>query len=511
MFKKIIENRSLSRTQTLNPGCSVFGLRAALIFAIAVNFATSAFYQAQAFAGNKSQPEYKLNDNQISIYQMIEQLKDNKEDQEALRQLLLGRLKTMGVPNLPEENLNEKIKAFVDEVSARGETSTPRFPILPLDSFLYLNEEILDQKGAKNPTAISLQQSFNSIFSDECPTTDSALKDLDVNFKTGHVSNTDLSQCQKHQSTMLAKILTALALGQGQSEPIHARHENQKLPTTQNSKTVVLRDITEFFDFLIASGHVVTLKLEKTYADFIALNYKEQSVIWPVWTDTGVKTKEGQNLLIPVGHSHWSWQIRGPKIKADVLFYLGVDGAAFYSRTTMRPRWTGWSQKTIADTEHDREKVQYALQLAEGYLLRNRAEASHLMNNGYGYVGVCNDSTGLLEMALNLKLGLKSVSVFPLVRNTKIKNSFKNIGDAFDTTLNAALQALPSDLPTVEHTGQDLNEIQQRERLKRIFDMIPATSGHLADPKAKKNSVGPDIELLNDLKSAGEAHEMRFN
>ena len=61
----------------------------------------------------------------------------------------------------------------------------------------------------------------------------------------------------------------------------------------------------------------------------------------PFWVSSQIRipgTK--RTLLVPVSHAEYEWQIRGPKINADVSWYFGIDGKAeFRTMDTLDQPW----------------------------------------------------------------------------------------------------------------------------------------------------------------------------
>lgn len=148
------------------------------------------------------------------------------------------------------------------------------------------------------------------------------------------------------------------------------------------------------------------------------------------------------------------------------MFYLGISGAAFFGQTDARPAWSG----TVASTEVtiDRESgadYDYAmstLDAAAAYLRRSRVErstiAAGMPADGYGYLGVCNDSNATLEYATR-----GTISTFPLLRAAAL-DAQPALGDGLD----AAIRALPND-------GDGI--VDPADALRRAVEMQPHADG----------------------------------
>lgn len=262
----------------------------------------------------------------------------------------------------------------------------------------------------------------------------------------GHFPNRALTRCQVSRSVSLAKILTSLAADNGSCVEVQS-----KTATTPR----------QLFELLIETGHRVLVRNERTYANFIALTLAGMDVIWPVWIDTGIQLSDGSSLTIPTGHSHHAWRVAGPLVDTRVTFYLGIDGVAFFSQTQARPGWTGMAIEHLASTEegqHEHETVLKSLDLAAAVQRRLHKErdlyAPKMPADGYGFLGVCNDSTAVIEHA-----AWQTITTFPLVRSASLKEK-PQLGDGLDSTL----QALPSDTDA---------PAPRQDALRRILSMSP--------------------------------------
>lgn len=246
--------------------------------------------------------------------------------------------------------------------------------------------------------------------------------------REGHFPNFTLSPCQAAHAKTFAQALTSLA-------------ENNGSRVTYRGASVTTPE--QLFAALLANGHKIEVRNERTYADFLAFATDDKDVIWPVWLDTGIPLSSGENLVIPMGHSHHAWRITGPDVNTRIMFYLGIGGTGFFGQTGQRPAWTGWkitdattvSNATSAEGKH----VLATVAAATAYLQRNRVErttvARGMRADGYGYVGVCMDSNATIEY-----LTKGTVSTFPLLR-AKALDAQPDVGDGLD----AALRTLPKD------------------------------------------------------------------
>jgi hypothetical protein len=418
---------------------------------------------AEIASAAPSLQRYSFNENQIELRAALEKLEANGQA-EALRGLLLQKALSLGI-EMDAATLKAKIDDFwatTRQVSQKR--AVPRFPVLPLTLFKGITKEKLLQMAeyqtahSKTPPAVTfvpLEQEWASLFSENCNEKPSAKTPIMPGLTTGHSLDTRLSACFVHQSIVLARILGRMT--SGESAPL----------TIGDSK---VSSATDLFAELMRTGHEVVVRIEKTYANFIDLNLEGRSIIWPVWIDTGLPLKGSgptRNLLVPAGHSQIAWTITGPKINADVTFYLGVDGLGFYPRIFLRPRWTGWSHRLLADSKVDTAGILRSIRIANEFTLQNILDSSGLPNDGYGFVGVCNDSAGYVESKMGYEL-----SLYPMARNPSLG------GD------------LPFDLLP------PATEAEARGQLRRVLETQPQSRGNLQilDP-----------QLAKDLKQAEES------
>ncbi len=245
----------------------------------------------------------------------------------------------------------------------------------------------------------------------------------------GQFPSDTLSPCQFAHAAPLASMLTSLAANNGSS----ITYQGQTITTPG-----------QLFAALIASGHSIEVRNERMYANFLSFIVGDtQDLLWPVWLDTGLTLSTGDDFTIPVGHSQHEWRIVGPDVDTRITFFLGTSGAGFFGQTDERPVWSGTSSTTDV-TVASASDANYAYLIstadtAAQYLRRNRVErttvAAGLPADGYGFVGVCNDSDTTIE---NATLG--TVSSFPLLRAASL-DSQPDLGDGLD----AVIDGLPKD------------------------------------------------------------------
>jgi hypothetical protein len=260
-----------------------------------------------------------------------------------------------------------------------------------------------------------------------------------------------LAPCQFAHASKLAAILTSLAASNGSS----ITYAGQTIATPH-----------DLFAALVASGHTIEIRNERMYANFLSLIVGDHDLAWPVWTDTSIALSTGDSFTIPVGHSQHAWRISGPVVNTRVTFFLGISGAGFFGQTDTRPAWSGTvasTDVTVADaSSYDYAYLLATVDTAAAYLRRNHVErttvAAGMPADGYGFVGVCNDSTATIE-----SVARGTVSTFPLLR-AKSLDAQPDLGDGLD----AAMRALPKD-------GDGIAD--PRDALSRAVAMQPFPDG----------------------------------
>jgi hypothetical protein len=325
---------------------------------------------------------------------------------------------------VPDTATADQLGAQLDAILADPNlTGLDRFPLIPMSSIAVLRPALgaLQSKAPEPDKVITgdLVQLLGS-----CTPDRSLPADVDPRLpgvKYAQFPSKTLSPCQFAHAGKLAAILTSLAAQNGSS-------------VTFQGKTIT--SPRELFEALVASGHKIEVRNERMYANFLSMVVGDRDLIWPVWIDTGMQLSSGDSFTIPVGHSHHAWRITGPIVDTRVMFYLGTSGAGFFGQTDQRPAWSG----SIAEYKStDSELVMATVDAAGEYLRRNRVErstvAAGMPADGYGYLGVCNDSNTTIEYATR-----GTITAFPLLRAKEL-DSQPDLGDGLDDVV----RALPKD------------------------------------------------------------------
>jgi len=318
------------------------------------------------------------------------------------------------------DQLSQQLDAMLADPSHAG---LERFPELSLGAVAALRPA-LGAIPSSTPDPDKVVTGELGALLGECSPDRSLPADVDPRLpgvKYAQFPSKTLSPCQFAHAGKLAQVLTSLAAQNGSS-------------VTFQGKTI--SSPRELFDALLASGHKIEVRNERMYANFLSMIVGDRDLIWPVWIDTGIALSSGDSFTIPVGHSHHAWRISGPVVNTRVTFFLGISGAGFFGQTDQRPAWSG----TIAGyTSTDSDLVLSTVDTAAEYLRRNRVErstvAAGMPADGYGYLGVCNDSNTTIEYATR-----GTITAFPLLRAKEL-DSQPDLGDGLD----GAVRALPKD------------------------------------------------------------------
>ncbi|MDB4956239.1 MAG: hypothetical protein JWO36_3808 [Myxococcales bacterium] len=362
----------------------------------------------------------------------------------------------------------EQMAAQLDTILADPNlTGLDRFPTIPLSAIAALRPALggIPSDPPREDLVMTgdLPQLLGACTPDRSPPAETDPRLPGVRY--GGFPSTTLSPCQFAHAGKLAQILTALAAQNGSA-------------ITFKGKTIT--SPRELFAALVASGHTIEVRNERMYANFLSMIVGDRDLIWPVWIDTGIRLSNGETLTVPVGHSHHAWRISGPIVNTRVTFFLGISGAGFFGQTDSRPAWSGTiaaTDVTVAGAQSaDYDYLLRTADAASAYLRRNRIErttvAAGMPADGYGYVGVCNDSNATLELATR-----GTTSAFPLLRAREL-DSEADLGDGLD----GVIRTLP----------KDADALDQRDGLRRAVAMQPFADG---SPLMFDTRLGAQIAL----------------
>lgn len=246
---------------------------------------------------------------------------------------------------------------------------------------------------------------------------------------------------------------------------------------------------------LAATGHTVTVIDARYFANFGHLHYKGADVMMPFWVNTGFAVPitggpfgiGARPLLVPVAHAEYEWQIRGPKINADISYYYGIDGKSEWR--TMDTLDQAWVLKRAAHTYTGSQAVEVtrlAGLLTIAYMHQHERHPD-LPFGGYYTLGVCQDGVAAIEHRITGR-----TTLFP---NTADETLFD---DPRDSEVNALLAAIPKDRNGAPPDAE------------RIFGSLPAEPG--ADGAFSAITIpglADDLQLSYAAWRAGKLHHTR--
>lgn len=370
----------------------------------------------------------------------------------------------------------ELLKFFSAEaegyIMAKDFTKVERFPLLSAAHILANAQEGLAKYEGEPLKKPEIKGGELFALLGDCTIDRKALPPLlDPEFpgiRYGHFSSHTLSNCTIKHSQKFSEILTALAAGNGSFITAFGA----QIETPQ-----------ELLQVLMDHGYYIEMHNMVTYANFISLTASDETYVqWPAWIQVPFATpgsKEG--FAVPMSHTHYDWRIFGPGLNVRSSFFLGISGVGFWAETDERPAWTGgYYSRATYTTKRNRREILEAVTLASTYLKRILAERGKMMGDGYGVLGICQDSQAIIEKTL-----FNTVSNYPLMRWNKFDTE-----PVVKDTLDPVLSTLPKDSSV---NTQDLSDKNyQADVLCRVLKSTP----HALD-----SAFIPDEALRRNLKS----------
>lgn len=214
----------------------------------------------------------------------------------------------------------------------------------------------------------------------------------------------------------------------------HLANPGTTLSVRAGGEAFEARNGVELLNGLLSTGRYdVEVHDARMFVNFVDLWVPHGQGALPVrvpsWIATGVDPSDPRNretageLIIPANHSEHLLVLfeRGSdRPAALVRWFLGIPGAELLQGSVWRPaimRRASWSGYRIVRSYNDpasaRHTVQAAAELMRVY---NFVQGRHRFQaNGYGAMGVCNDTSGLLEGVLQGRTGASTI--WPLFRN----------------------------------------------------------------------------------------------
>ncbi|WP_353073150.1 hypothetical protein [Tunturiibacter gelidiferens] len=255
-------------------------------------------------------------------------------------------------------------------------------------------------------------------------TTDGLVSELGDGVVRGDGANSTLAPMHA-ESQRLANLLNRLSLnGLDNSVPVTVTIEGQSAKTPQ-----------ELVKALMTTGHTVVVADARYFANFGHFHYKGQDVMMPFWVDSQIRVPGTRRpLLVPVSHAEYEWEVRGPKVNANVSWYFGIDGKAEFR--TMDTQDQTWVLGRHAHEYRDADAVEVTRlvgKMAIAYMHQHLARPE-LPFGGYYPLGVCQDGVAAIERKMT-----GNDTLFP---NTADGALFDNPRDA---EINELIKAIPKD------------------------------------------------------------------
>lgn len=387
---------------------------------------------------------------------------------------------------LPQNEMSRSlIKRLVALIANQEEGPLSRFPTLPpiFRVSEHRNLITLALKGREGVIETELPGSWSEVvkyFEVTGRPQPEPISPETPNIGYGHFISQSIPLSMVAQNYALSRVMTKLAEQKGYEV---------KFPNIEG-KTTLVKSLEDFIQVLWRTGHHIQLRDERTFANFLSFTYGEKYIRWPVWFKTQVLDSQKEELFFPSPHSQFVWQITGPTVNARVNFFLGINGVAFFPKfDEERPQWTGFKSKfqIFDESSKDRDLILKATIIAGKYLRRIRHEseqyAKDYPSDGYGFTGICNDSSAVIERAIS-----QTTTFFPLFRAPKL-NEESRVRDGLDDIFNE----LPRDI--IPLNEQSLNPESEKLFYRRMIDMVslPYDPNMIWDEKF--------FEQLNDLKA----------
>jgi hypothetical protein len=186
---------------------------------------------------------------------------------------------------------------------------------------------------------------------------------------------------------------------------------------------------------LMRTGHTVSVYDARYFANFGHFHFKGQEVMMPFWIDSQIQIPgEKRSLLVPVSHAEYEWEIRGPKVNANVSWYFGIDGKSEFR--TMDTLDQAWVLGRHAHTYTGRDAVEVTRLVGKMVVafMHQHLRRPDLPFGGYYPLGVCQDGVAAIERKMTGR-----ETLFPNTADVAL------FDDPRDAEVNAMLTAIPKD------------------------------------------------------------------
>ena len=374
-----------------------------------------------------------------------------------LPHLTLSELVEILLDDLPRDDvqdlLEEKIGEFFDNPAIAADVSAQLadalegaevpdldgFPAIPL-SVANLVRGLFDSQTAAVAEPEPVTFVLDELLEEHCEPNRPSLEEVSAylpGLQRGGIADYTHEDCSLRRTEQFVEVLNNLALDNG-SAVVHGEDRFESVES-------VIRA-------LLASGHQITAENNRYIANFLSLYHEGRTVAAPVWLDTGISLPDGGNLRIPAPHSHYTFRVDGPLFRGVLAFFMGIPGGTAFrpDASLLRPNsWSGERTTVEVHSDDDPERIVDLFVTAADLRAKWHEAGRTMPNEGYGLLGVCNDSTALLELKTE-----GTVTLFPLVHEST-EDPQDGIDDLF--------QQLPN----------DLEGFDDEEALDRIVQSMP--------------------------------------
>ena len=262
----------------------------------------------------------------------------------------------------------------------------------------------------------------------------------------GDVGNPKLAPLHP-ESQRLADVLNRIGLNAVDGAPTATAEIDGKTATTPDG----------LIEALMATGHSVVVADGRYFANFGHFHFKGQDVMMPFFIDSQIGipgTK--RSLMSPVSHAEYEWEIRGPKVNANVSWYFGIDGKSEFR--TMDTLDQAWVLGRHAHEYRGADAVEVTRLVGKMVVafMHQHLRRPDLPFGGYYTLGVCQDGVAAIEKKMT-----GHDTLFP---NTADGALFD---DPRDAEVNAMMLAIPKDRNGAPPSPE------------RIFGSLPVTDFQL--------------------------------
>ena len=298
-------------------------------------------------------------------------------------------------------------------------------------------------------------------------TTDGIVNELGDGVTRGDGPNATLASFHA-ESQRLADVMNRLSLNQLDGVKQVAATIETHAASTPEELVVALK----------ATGHTINVYDARYFANFGHFHLKRggsevaQEVMMPFWIDSQIAIPDSKrSLLVPVSHAEYEWEVRGPKVNANISWYFGIDGKSQFR--TMDTQDQAWVLGRHAHTYTGNDAVEVTRLVGRMVVafMHQHLRRPDLPFGGYYPLGVCQDGVAAIEKKMT-----GSDTLFPNTADTAL------FDDPRDVEVNAMMAAIPKDHDGVLPSPERIFGSLPTDNLNAIT--IPGLADDLARVKA---------------------------